>query len=96
MKCRTFAERYFRWGYTAWIGMCDKRRIADYPNLSGYPLDLYQVPGVSRTVDMTHIKRHYYESHETINPTGVVPLGPEVNLEVTHARLDPDGNLPAT
>ncbi len=65
---------------------CNKRRIADYPNLSGYLRDLYQLPGVAGTVDMTHIKRHYYESHGTINPTGVVPLGPELNLEEPHSR----------
>ena len=62
----------------------NKRRIADYPNLSGYLRELYQIPGVSDTVDMTHIKRHYYESHRTINPTGVVPLGPELDLEAPH------------
>ncbi len=65
---------------------CNRRRIADYPNLSGYLRDLYQVPGVADTVDMTHIKRHYYESHGTINPTGVVPLGPELNLDEPHGR----------
>jgi putative glutathione S-transferase len=65
---------------------CNKRRIADYPNLSGYLRDLYQVPGVADTVDMTHIKRHYYESHGTINPTGVVPLGPELDLDAPHGR----------
>ena len=48
-------------------------RIADYPNLSNYLRDLYQVPGVAGTVNMHHIKAHYYGSHETINPTGIVP-----------------------
>jgi putative glutathione S-transferase len=65
---------------------CNKRRIADYPNLSGYLRDLYQVPGISNTVDMRHIKQHYYESHETINPTGIVPLGPELDFEAPHHR----------
>jgi len=65
---------------------CNLRRIADYPNLSGYLRELYQVPGVADTVNMNHIKRHYYESHGTINPTGVVPLGPELDLEAPHAR----------
>jgi len=65
---------------------CNRQRIADYQNLSGYLRDLYQVPGVSDTVNMTHIKRHYYESHQTINPTAVVPLGPELNLDAPHGR----------
>ncbi len=65
---------------------CNRQRIADYENLSGYLRDLYQVPGVSDTVNMTHIKRHYYESHRTINPTAVVPLGPELNLDAPHGR----------
>jgi glutathionyl-hydroquinone reductase len=59
---------------------CNLRRIADYPNLSRYLHTLYQVPGVSDTVDMRHIKGHYYQSHRTINPTGVVPLGPIIDL----------------
>ena len=67
---------------------CNKQRIADYPNLSGYLRDLYQVTGVSETVNMAHIKNHYYGSHATINPTGVVPLGPELNLDVPHGRED--------
>ena len=65
---------------------CNQQRIADYQNLSGYLRDLYQVPGVSDTVNMIHIKRHYYESHRTINPTAVVPLGPRVNLDAPHGR----------
>jgi putative glutathione S-transferase len=65
---------------------CNRRRIADYTHLSGYLRDLYQVPGVAETVNFEHIKRHYYESHGTINPTGVVPLGPEVDLTAPHRR----------
>ncbi len=65
---------------------CNRNRIADMPNLSGYLRELYQVPGVAETVNMTHIKRHYYESHETINPTGVVPLGPQLDLDAPHGR----------
>ncbi|MBS7545756.1 glutathione S-transferase family protein [Ancylobacter oerskovii] len=57
---------------------CNIRRIADYPNLSRYLKALYEVPGVAGTVNLTHIKRHYYESHKTINPTGIVPVGPEL------------------
>lgn len=55
---------------------CNLRRIADYPNLSRYTLDLARVPKVASTIDFEHIKRHYYESHSTINPTGIVPGGP--------------------
>jgi putative glutathione S-transferase len=65
---------------------CNRRRIADYPSLSGYLRDLYQVPGIAETVDLVHIKRHYYESHATINPTGIVPLGPELDLDAPHDR----------
>ncbi|WP_018429106.1 glutathione S-transferase family protein [Hoeflea sp. 108] len=62
------------------------RRIADYPNLSNYLRELYQVPGVAETVNMLHIKAHYYGSHATINPTGIIPLGPELNLDAPHNR----------
>ncbi|MCB4769439.1 glutathione S-transferase family protein [Ancylobacter sp. Lp-2] len=57
---------------------CNIRRIADYPNLSRYLKALYETPGVAGTVNLTHIKRHYYESHKTINPTGIVPVGPDL------------------
>jgi len=56
------------------------------PNLSGYVRDLYQQPGVSDTVNMQHIKDHYYASHESINPSRVVPKGPEVDFMVAHDR----------
>jgi len=71
---------------------CNLRRIADYPNLSGYLRDLYQAPGVAATVDFDHIKRHYYGSHPTINPTGIVPKGPALDLDFPHGRggLGPD------
>ncbi len=65
---------------------CNIRRIADYPNLSAYLRDLYQVPGVAGTVDMDHIKRHYYYSHRTINPLGVVPAGPVLDFDAPHGR----------
>lgn len=65
---------------------CNLRRIADYAHLSGYLRELYQVPGVADTVDFHHIKHHYYGSHETINPTRVVPNGPELNLAAPHGR----------
>ena len=65
---------------------CNLRRIADYPNLSGFVRELYQWRGVAATVDMRHIKAHYYRSHKTINPTGVVPLGPQLDLDAAHGR----------
>ncbi len=65
---------------------CNLRRIVDYPNLSNYLRDLYQVPGVAETVDIGHIKRHYYASHRNINPTGIVPVGPELDFEAPHDR----------
>ncbi len=65
---------------------CNIRRIADYPNLSNYLRDLYQVPGVAGTVNFEHIKRHYYESHKTINPTGIVPVGPVLDHTAPHDR----------
>jgi putative glutathione S-transferase len=73
---------------SAYVGhfKCNLRRIADYPNLSGYLRELYQVPGVADTVNMTHIKHHYYGSHATINPTGIVPVGPELDLDRPHGR----------
>jgi putative glutathione S-transferase len=55
---------------------CNLRRIADYPNLAGYVRDLYQIDGVAQTVDFDHIKRHYYATHDEINPTRIVPIGP--------------------
>ncbi|OCJ11410.1 glutathione-dependent reductase [Rhizobium sp. AC27/96] len=65
---------------------CNIRRIADYPNLSAYLRDLYQVAGVAETVNLVHIKHHYYRSHKTINPTGIVPIGPELDLDRPHGR----------
>jgi len=65
---------------------CNLRRIADYPNLSNYLRDLYQVPGVAGTMNMHHIKAHYYGSHKTINPTGIVPVGPELDYAAPHDR----------
>lgn len=65
---------------------CNLRRIEDYPNLSGYVRELYQWPGVADTVNFEHIKGHYYRSHATINPTGIVPLGPQLDLQRSHGR----------
>ncbi len=59
---------------------CNIRRIADYTNLSRLLSDLYHVPGVAETVDFDHIKRHYYVTHQRLNPSGIVPVGPELDL----------------
>lgn len=65
---------------------CNLRRIADYPNLSNYLRELYQVPGIASTVDLFHIKQHYYGSHESVNPTRIVPVGPVLDYEAPHDR----------
>ncbi|HAA45262.1 MAG: glutathione S-transferase [Halomonas sp. 54_146] len=65
---------------------CNFKRIEDYPNLSNYVREIYQWPGVAETVNMDHIKRHYYYSHDTINPTRIVPAGPLLDFECPHDR----------
>lgn len=65
---------------------CNVRRILDYPNLQGYLLDLYQQPGIAETVNIAHIKRHYYYTHDDINPTRIIPIGPELDLMAAHGR----------
>jgi putative glutathione S-transferase len=75
---------------------CNLRRIADYPNLFGYLKDLYQFDGVAGTVNFDHIKRHYYVTHTELNPTGIVPLGPDQDLRAPHGRerLSASGVVP--
>ena len=65
---------------------CNIRRIADYPNLYGYMRELYQMPGIAGTVNFKHIQHHYYGSHDTINPNGIVPVGPVMDLDAPHGR----------
>jgi putative glutathione S-transferase len=65
---------------------CNVRRIVDYPNLWGYTRDIYQTDDLARTVDFQHIKNHYYQSHRMINPTGIVPIGPKLDLDAAHDR----------
>ena len=65
---------------------CNVRRIVDYPNLQGYLMDLYQQPGIAETVNFDHIKRHYYYTHDDINPTRIVPIGPALDLTKPHSR----------
>ena len=65
---------------------CNLRRLVDYPHLWCYVKELYQLPGVAKTCNFDHIKRHYYESHTMINPTGIVPKGPIIDFNETHDR----------
>jgi putative glutathione S-transferase len=71
---------------------CNIRRIVDFPNLWGYTRDLFQTPGIAETVFVDHIKNHYYGSHATINPTGVVPVGPEIDFTAPHGRDEIGGS----
>ena len=65
---------------------CNIRRIADYPNLANYVRDIYQTQNIAATVRMDHIKEHYYASHSTINPTGIIPMGPDIDYTAAHDR----------
>ncbi|MBD1938216.1 glutathione S-transferase family protein [Microcoleus sp. FACHB-68] len=65
---------------------CNLRHIWDYPNLWNYLKDIYQQPGVKETCDLNHIKQHYYKSHNQVNPTGIVPKGPKLDLDAPHSR----------
>jgi putative glutathione S-transferase len=65
---------------------CNLRHLYEHPNLWGFTRELYQAPGIAETVDFDHIKRHYYGSHRNINPTGIVPLGPLLDLTAPHGR----------
>lgn len=65
---------------------CDRKRLIDYPNLWAYTRELYQWPGIAGTVNMDHTRRHYYQSHETINPHAILPTGPVLDLMEPHGR----------
>jgi putative glutathione S-transferase len=65
---------------------CTVRRLVDYEHLWGYARDIYRTAGVVETCNMTHVKAHYYRSHDAINPTGFVPLGPDVDWTAPHDR----------
>lgn len=65
---------------------CDRHRISDYLNLSGFLRDIYQMPGIAETVNLAHIRHHYYCSHKTINPHGVISVGPAFNWDEPHGR----------
>ncbi len=65
---------------------CNLRRLVDYPNLWGWTRELYQMPGIAPTVNLRHIKEHYYRSHRTVNPSGIVPAGPDIDFAAPHGR----------
>ncbi len=65
---------------------CNRRRLIDYPNLWAYARELYQLPGIAGTVNLDHIKTHYYGSHRSLNPSGIVPRGPEIDFTTPHGR----------
>ncbi|KQN57940.1 glutathione S-transferase family protein [Erwinia sp. Leaf53] len=65
---------------------CDRHRISDYLNLNGFLREIYQLPGIAETVDLAHIRHHYYRSHKTINPSGVISLGPAFDWDEPHGR----------
>jgi putative glutathione S-transferase len=65
---------------------CNKKRVMDYPNIWGYVRDLYQIPGIAETTNFLHIERHYQESHTSINPHGIVAIGPDLDFTAPHDR----------
>lgn len=65
---------------------CNKKLLREYPNLFNYTKDIFQLPGISSSVNMDHIKRHYYGSHPSINPYGIVPAGPNIDYSTPHDR----------
>jgi len=65
---------------------CNLRRLIDYPCLWGYTRELYQHPGIADTINFGHIKKHYYGSHLSVNPTGIVPMGPDIDFGAPHGR----------
>ncbi|WP_028863964.1 glutathione S-transferase family protein [Psychromonas aquimarina] len=65
---------------------CNRQKLSEFKHISGYLRELYQVPGIKETVNFEHIKTHYYNSHTMINPTGIVPLGPDLDFETAHLR----------
>ncbi len=73
---------------------CNLRRLVDYPNLWAYTREIHQVPEIRRTVRFDHIKEHYFRSHPTINPTRIVPLGPDLDWDAPHGRERLPGRPP--
>jgi len=75
---------------------CNVRRLTDFENLWPYARDVYQRSGVARTCNMDHVKKHYYRSHEDLNPTGFVPVGPDADWTAPHGRPRSDGSESAS
>lgn len=75
----------FDWVYHGHF-KCNKKKLIEYPNTWAYTRDLYQIPGVADTVDREHIIKHYHSSHESINPTRIVPVGPDIDFMAPHGR----------
>jgi putative glutathione S-transferase len=71
---------------------CNVRRLVDFDHLWEYAKDIYQTPGVADTCNMEHVKAHYYRSHDDINPTGVVPVGPDLDWTDSHTRDELSGD----
>lgn len=65
---------------------CNIRRLVDYPQIWSYTRELYQIPGVAETVNMDHIKKHYYLTHKKLNPSGILPIGPKLDFQKPHGR----------
>jgi putative glutathione S-transferase len=65
---------------------CNRQRLVDYTNLWAHTCDLYQVPGIAETANIDYTRRHYYRSHTSINPTGIVPIDPEIDYSLAHDR----------
>ena len=65
---------------------CNRRKLVEYPNLTGYTRELYQWPGIAGTCDFAHAQRHYYSSHQNVNPTRIVPIGPKLHFDAPHGR----------
>ncbi|MBS3760349.1 MAG: glutathione S-transferase family protein [Halodesulfurarchaeum sp.] len=76
--------------------MCNKKRIVDYPHLWGHTRDIYQLPGVAETVNMAHIKEHYYTTHPDVNPKRIIARGPDLDFEAPHDRDQLPGEPPTT
>ena len=74
---------------------CNRRRVSDYPNLRGYTRELYQLPGVAETVNMDHIREHYYTTHPEVTPSRIIAIGPDLNFEAGHDRDELPGGPPA-
>lgn len=72
---------------------CNLKRIADYPNLHGFLRDVYQLEGIAGTCNLRHVKEHYYQSHPFVNPSRLVPIGPEMDLDAPHDRARFGGGL---